>query len=281
MTGARRTAAGRRHRARHELSVFALAYLTYFGVRAITQGAAPRAISDALGVIRVERRLGINVEKSVQALIAGRRTFIDLANGLYIWGHWPLLIIGGVLLFRLAPAHYYRLRDVCLLSGALGLVVFALFPVAPPRLAPSGLQDTIALHATAYRTALPPALVNEYAAMPSFHAGWNLVLGIELFRSTRHLALRAFAVVMPAAMAFAVVATANHYVLDVLAGALAVCVAMAVVTRLERRRKAAWKSSPHQKGTPCPPRPRLARPATGSRSRSREAARPAAARSSR
>lgn len=283
MTGSRRTASRRRHSGRRELGLFALAYLTYFGVRALTQGSVPRAVSDALGVMRLERLLGIDVEQPVQALIGGSHTLVDLANGLYIWGHWPLLLVGGVLLFRLAPRHYYRLRSVCLLSGALGLAVFAMFPVAPPRLAPSGLEDTIALHAAAYRTVLPPALVNEYAAMPSFHAGWNLVLGIELFRSTRRLALRAFAAVMPVAMAFAVVATANHYVLDVVAGALTVCLALAVVSRLERRRTARPKPSPHtvQTGAPRPPRPRPAGRAAGSRSRSPEADRPAVARSSR
>ena len=65
---------------------------------------------------------------------------------------------------------------------------------------------------------LPPSYINEYAAMPSFHAGWNLLLGIELFRVSRHLLLRAFGILMPGAMAFSVIATANHYVLDVVAG---------------------------------------------------------------
>ena len=220
---------------RRELAIFAAAYLTYFGVRAVTQGATQRAVANALDLMHAERGLHIDIEGSVQAAVRGSRTLVDAANGLYIWGHWPLLIIGGVLLFHLSPEHYYRLRDVCLLSGALGLIVFALFPVAPPRLAPSGLVDTITLHARAYRTALPPSLVNEYAAMPSFHAGWNLILGIELFRSTHRLVLRGFAVAMPAAMAFAVVATANHYVLDVIAGALAVSVALLVVTGINRR----------------------------------------------
>ncbi len=225
------------HRGRRELALFLAAYLTYFGVRALTQGAVPRAVANALDVMRVERLLGIDVEDSVQAVVTGSRTLVDAANGLYIWGHWPLLIVGGVLLFHLAPAHYYRLRNVCLLSGAIGLLVFALFPVAPPRLAPSGLTDTITLNAGAYRTVLPAALVNEYAAMPSFHAGWNLMLGIELFRSTRNPALRGFAIAMPAAMAFAVVATANHYVLDVFAGALAVSLALLALTLFERRRR--------------------------------------------
>ena len=213
-----------------------LAYLTYFGVRALTQGSVATAVSNAVDLMRVERLLGIDVEGSLQAFVTGDRTLVDLANGLYIWGHWPLLIIGGVLLFHLAPAHYYRLRNVCLLSGAFGLMVFALFPVAPPRLAPSGLIDTITLHARPYRTVLPVSLVNQYAAMPSFHAGWNLVLGVELFRATRNLALRAFAVTMPVAMAFSVVVTANHYVLDVIAGMLVAALALVAVALLERRR---------------------------------------------
>jgi hypothetical protein len=231
------------HSGRRELALFAAAYLTYFGVRALTQGAIPRAVHNAIDVMQLERILGIDVEASVQTVVSGSHTLVDAANGLYIWGHWPLLIVGGVLLFHLAPEHYYRLRNVCLLSGAFGLIVFALFPVAPPRLAPSGLTDTITLHAGAYRTVLPAALVNEYAAMPSFHAGWNLILGVELFRSTRNLALRAFAVAMPAAMAFTVVATANHYVLDVIAGALAVSLALVVVIRFERRGRPSTVSS--------------------------------------
>ncbi len=247
----------RAHRGWRELALFAAAYLTYFGVRALTQGAPQRAVANAIDLMHLERILGIDVEGSVQALVDRSRTLVDAANALYIWGHWPLLIIGGVLLFRLAPAHYYRLRNVCLLSGAFGLVVFALFPVAPPRLAPSGLIDTITLHAGAYRTVLPRSLVNEYAAMPSFHAGWNLILGVELFRSTRNLALRGFAVAMPAAMAFAVVATANHYVLDVVAGALAVSLALLVVTLHERHRRPSTVGSdapvPHEHAVPRRP----------------------------
>jgi membrane-associated phospholipid phosphatase len=72
--------------------------------------------------------------------------------------------------------------------------------------------------------------------MPSFHAGWNLMLGIALFRATTSLAVRAFAVLMPAAMAFATVATANHFVVDVLAGVLIILASFAVVNRLERER---------------------------------------------
>ena len=73
-------------------------------------------------------------------------SLVDAVNAMYIWGHWPLLIVGGFLLFHLGQGEYRRLRTVILLSGGLGLVVFALFPVAPPRLAPVGLRDTVTLH---------------------------------------------------------------------------------------------------------------------------------------
>jgi membrane-associated phospholipid phosphatase len=221
---------------RRELFLFAVAYLTYFGVRAATEGSTAAAVRNALRVFDVERALDVDWEYAAQRAVLGSHALLDAANAVYIWGHWPLLIVGGALLFELRRGQYYRLRNVCLLSGAIGLVVFALFPVAPPRLAPVGLVDTVTAHAPTYRTVLPTTLVNEYAAMPSFHAGWNLLIGIELFRASSRLLMRAFAVVMPVTMALAVVATANHYVLDVAAGALIVTLSLLAVTRLQRRR---------------------------------------------
>ena len=226
----------RAHPGLFELSVFALAYAIYFGVRALTEGKVASAIANAIDLVHVERRLDLDWEDAVQGLVLGEQALVDAVNAMYIWGHWPLLIVGGFLLFHLGQVEYRRLRTVILLSGAFGLVVFAVFPVAPPRLAPVGLQDTVTLHSETYRTVLPPSLVNEYAAMPSFHAGWNLLLGIELFRVSQNLLMRAFGLVMPVAMAFAVVATANHFVLDVAGGALVVMTALLLVTWLERRR---------------------------------------------
>jgi membrane-associated phospholipid phosphatase len=133
-----------------------------------------------------------------------------------------------VLLFRYRRDHYYTLRNACLLTGLLGLFVFALFPVAPPRLTELPLLDTVTHGSPAYRQILPPDLVNQYAAMPSFHAGWNLAVGIVVYRATRHWALRGFAVAMPVAMAFSVVATANHFVIDVVVGVALVLLALAV-----------------------------------------------------
>ena len=77
-------------------------------------------------------------------------------NAIYIYGHWPVLIAAGFLLYRFRRDQYYTLRNVCLLTGALGLFVFALFPVAPPRLTDLPLLDTVTHGTPGYRQILPP-----------------------------------------------------------------------------------------------------------------------------
>jgi hypothetical protein len=219
----------------HELGLFAAAYVAYFGIRAVTQGNVDAAVDNAIAIFEFERDLGLQWERAVQDVVLDRTVLVDVLNGIYIYGHWPVLIVGGIALFHLSRPHYLLLRNVCLVSGAIGLVIFALFPVAPPRLTDLPVLDTVTLRASGYRDAFPPSLVNEYAAMPSFHAGWNLLLGILLFRASRRFPVRAFAVLMPLGMALAVVATANHFVLDVLAGASIVLVSLWLVGRRTAR----------------------------------------------
>jgi PAP2 superfamily len=232
----RRLVPGRYAAALRELGIFAVAYLVYFGVRAITEGTTATAMQNAMDLIRVERRLGIAWEGAVQHAIVGSGALVDAANAVYMYGHWPVIIVTGVLLFRHRRQHYYRLRNAVLLTGLVGLVVFALYPVAPPRLTDLPLVDTVTRNAEGYRQVLPRSLVNEYAAMPSFHAGWNVLLGIVVFRATRHPLLRALAVVGPATMVVAVVATANHFVIDVVAGIAVVLGGLLVLRGVDRRR---------------------------------------------
>jgi hypothetical protein len=220
-----------------ELAGFAAAYLTYFGVRALTEGAAWKATANAMNVIELETELDLDWEGAIQGAVLHSQLLVDVTNAVYIYGHWPVLIAAGILLFRYSRPHYYRLRNVCLLTGLIGLVIFALFPLAPPRLTDLAVVDTVTRDSEGYRLILPPSLVNQFAAMPSFHAGWNLLVGITVFGATRHWALRAFALVMPVAMAFAVVATANHFVVDVIAGTGIVLLALGVVRLREIRRE--------------------------------------------
>jgi hypothetical protein len=123
-----------------------------------------------------------------------------------------------------------------IISGLIGIVIFATFPVAPPRLYGIEFVDTVTERSHAYRVLQPPAFTNAYAAVPSLHFGWNLLVGIAWFRVGRSRWWRPAAVLMPAAMAWAVVATANHYVLDVLLGGLIALIGVVVERwRLQRR----------------------------------------------
>jgi membrane-associated phospholipid phosphatase len=196
------------------------AALCYFGVRGLTQSSLVPARENARDLMAVERGLGLDWETWLQGVIIDHDRWVDLVNWVYIYGHWPVIGVTLAWLFLRAPDRYYLIRNAMFVSGAIGLVVFALLPVAPPRLGVLDVIDTVTQRTEAYRTLQPPGLINRYAALPSLHLGWNLLVGVILWRTTRNRLVRAFAVAMPVAMAFAVVATGNHYVLDVVAGAV-------------------------------------------------------------
>ncbi|HEY7793582.1 MAG TPA: phosphatase PAP2 family protein [Gaiellaceae bacterium] len=215
-----------------EALVVAVAALTYFAVRNLTVGAWSEAFANARRIERLERWLHVDWERGLQETLLRDDVLVTAANWTYIWGHWPVILACGVLLYRRAPERYLLLRNAMFVSGAIGFLFFALVPVAPPRLVDPALLDTVSLHSDSYRALQPPGLTNQYAAFPSLHFGWNLLLGLVVWGATTNRALRAFAVLGPAAMATAVVVTANHFVLDVVGGLLVVLLGYVIARRL-------------------------------------------------
>lgn len=209
-----------------EIGLIAAAALVYFGVRGFTEDRVDRAFANADALLRAERALGIDWERALQELIIDHRWLLTATNWVYVYGHWPVIVACGVVLYVRSRDHYRLLRNAMFISGLIGFVFFAGFPVAPPRLADPGIVDTVTEYSHGYRALQPPALTNKYAAFPSLHAGWNILVGIVVFQATTSRTIRAFAVAMPVAMAFAVVATANHFVLDVAAGTVVVLVGL-------------------------------------------------------
>ena len=201
-----------------EIALAALAALTYFGVRNLTVGARAEAFSNAHRMARLEEFLRVSWERSLQEALLDHRASATLFNWIYIWGHWPVIIAAAILLYRLRPDRYLLLRNAMFLSGALGFLFFALLPLAPPRLVDPSLIDTVTLHSDSYRALQPPGLTNQYAAFPSLHFGWNVLVGVAVFGATRNIWLRTLSILGPASMGFAVVVTANHYVLDLVGG---------------------------------------------------------------
>ena len=222
----------RRHAALgREIAVAGIAALTYFGVRNLTAGAAEEAFANARRIQDLEELLRIAWERPLQDVLIGHDLLVTLVNWIYIWGHWPVIVPAAVLLYRTRHDRYLLLRNAMFLSGAIGFLFFALFPVAPPRLVDPALADTVTQHSEAYRALQPPGLTNQYAAFPSLHFGWNLLLGVVVWGATRRALLRLLAVAGPASMAAAVVLTANHFVLDLAGGAAVVLFALWVARK--------------------------------------------------
>ena len=219
-----------------ELALVGGAILAYFVVRNLTAGSVDDAVANASRLARIEESLGVAWEGGAQTAVLGVHGAVTAANWVYIWAHWPVILGTAAVLFARRRDRYYLLRNTLIISGTLGFLFFALFPVAPPRLVDVGLVDTVTQSSHAYRALQPPGLTNQYAAFPSLHAGWTLLVGIVLFGTSSRLPVRLFAVASPAAMFAAVVVTANHFVVDVAGGVAVVLVALAAAHALDRAR---------------------------------------------
>ena len=201
-----------------EVLVLIGAALAYFGVRALTKGDQMLAVAHADALVSFERHLHIQQEGNLQDLIINNHVLVTAANWYYIFGHWPVIVAAFIWLFAYHRDTYRHLRNAMFISGLIGLVIFLVYPVAPPRLADIGLVDTVTQYSHTYRVLQPPNIENRFAALPSLHVGWNLLVGITLALTARRRITRVIAALSPLAMAVAVVVTANHYIVDVLLG---------------------------------------------------------------
>ncbi len=218
-----------------QVALIAIFFLIYFGVRGVTTGAIGRANANARDLVDLERRLGVLWEQGLQRHIIDTDWLVTLANWVYIWGHLPLLAGTAIWLFRKRGERFLVLRNAIFISGLIGLLIFWRFPVTPPRLGILDIVDTVTARSDAYRAIQPPKLTNKYAAFPSLHFGWNLILGVVMSGCVRHLASRVLWAATPVAMAAAVVFTGNHFVIDVVGGGILALGGLAAAAYLHRR----------------------------------------------
>jgi len=251
-----------------QIAIVATAIAAYFLVRGATDAAFEDALRNAQRVVGLESLLGIYHERALQSSLAASPSVTTLLNWIYIWGHWPVIVVTLLWLARQHPAVYLRTRNAMLVSGAIGLVVFVSFPVAPPRLAGLGMIDTVTVGSDAYRVLQPAMFTNQFAAMPSLHVGWDLLIGLAILTAARRPLVKALGVVMPVAMVVAVVLTANHYIVDAVVGAALTATCWAAIGRWQRRRIRATVAAPTEATVAATEatveplfRPRILRPA--------------------
>lgn len=193
------------------------AYFFYYMGRHFASDARP-AFENARYLMRLESHLGIFEEISLQSATISYDVVVHAFNLIYFYAHWPAIVACGLYLFVTKPHIYTITRNAFLISGAIALVFFVLFPVAPPRLATVGIVDTLSLTIPLDYDNSP--FVNPYAALPSMHVGWALVLSLGLYLSTQRRSIRVLALSITPAMWIATVITGNHFIIDGLFGTL-------------------------------------------------------------
>jgi hypothetical protein len=216
-----------------EVVLVVVAYAVYYAVRGSTEGSEAAAIDNAHNLVDFEKALGLYFSPSAQEALVRHDAVAVAANWAYIWWHWPPIIVLAVWLFLDRREVYSRYRIAFVLSGGVALLFFGLFPVAPPRLAGLGFIDTLAEHSPEYVALESARFVNRFAAFPSLHFGWNLLVGIALVFETRSWWLKALGVISPAVVLFAVVVTANHYVIDAIAGGILAVASLMLAPRIQ------------------------------------------------
>jgi hypothetical protein len=219
-----------------EALVILIGALLYFQVRGLMHAQTALAIANGEDVIALERWLGIYHERWLQAQVLRADWLVAVSNIVYIFGHWPVVIATLIWLIWKHRPRFARYRSALLISGAIGLAFFLLLPTAPPRLVDGqGFVDTVTERSRAYRVLQPPQLTNQYAALPSLHVGWNLLMGIAIVRNATTWWARAFGYVMPAVMFLSTVVTANHYILDGMLGSAIALFGLVIAIGLESR----------------------------------------------
>jgi membrane-associated phospholipid phosphatase len=215
-------------------------YVSYMAVRSVADRNETKALLNGFRVIDFEQQVTSRfVEQSAQSIADSSHLLITAAA----WTYWnsEFTVIGLSLLWVYLRRHdwFKRFRNTILLANMIGLVGYVLMPTAPPWMFPTyGFVDGVN-HQTGFG-----ALANPYAAMPSLHAADALIVGIFLFRASRHWWSKAIWALWPAWVWFCVLATANHFWLDVLAGIVVALVSVAVVAAASRRREQRAEGEP-------------------------------------
>jgi len=213
----------------YSISVGAVQWL---GAERARQGLALR---NAARVVDLERTLGIFSERRLQSTIIDSKLLMQSFNAVYMWAHLPLIIAIALWLYIRHRPHFRVTRNAVLISGAMALLIFQVFPVAPPRLLPGlGFIDTAAQVSGIYDTVEPKLFFNPYAAIPSMHVGWVLLMGLTVWRHAGDRRIAWLGLALPAFMSLAVVVTGNHYYADVVCGVATALVGLWLARYAER-----------------------------------------------
>ncbi len=220
-----RALAGSLARCGQELGLLALLYLGYVLARSAMSVQVGDAHRRGWRILYLEEVLHLDIERPLNALAVGVPAVgVSFA---YLYATLHYLVTPAVMLWIAVRRRdgYRRARTSLLAATALGLVCYWLLPTAPPRLLDAGFTDVMATFsgvgwwgdaASAPRGL--EGLSNQFAAFPSLHVGWAMWVALTVRDNVRRRDVRRWAWAYPVLMGIVVMATANHYLIDALAG---------------------------------------------------------------
>jgi hypothetical protein len=227
---------------RRELVLVLVLYVGYSLARLVGDPDLRTAVEHARAILHLEAALNLDVENWANGLLAATPLVALLGSYWYSLLHYVVTPAVLVWAYRRHAGEYRRVRNALVGATVLGLVGFFLMPTAPPRLM-KGYVDTLAVTSTygwwGADASAPRGLgglTNELAAMPSLHVGWAIWCAWVIFRCSRRRSVRLAALCYPLVTTGVVVATANHWLLDAVAGALVVAGGVAISGAMLRRR---------------------------------------------
>jgi membrane-associated phospholipid phosphatase len=207
-------------------------YWLYSSIRWLIARNSPyEAFQNAFKIIQLEQQLGIFFESTIQQwLIDHAMGVVYIANEFYTIGYFPVLILCCALLYRFEPERFLIFKLTFLLGLGFALICFSVFPLAPPRMLPEvGFVDTQqSFGSSLYNRKSILSFYNPYAAMPSLHFGWALLVGIMAYSFERRI-FKILGILYPSLMALVIVTTGHHYFLDIAGGGLVIGLAYMLV----------------------------------------------------
>ena len=230
-----------------QLSIFVAADILYETVRGIAESNEAVPFENARSIMSAERSLHIFFEQSIQSWAMGQRVLIDLANFMYVNSHFVITTSALVWLYLRHNGRFYFVRNMFVVAMGLALIGYLLVPTAPPRFFPElGFVDTIAYYVNVkHDSGFVTLFFNPYAAVPSMHVAFALLISVPAILTVKRIVFKTLWALYAPVVAFVVVVTGNHWLMDAIAGA-AVAAAAAIISLrvLSRVRPAAWSWAP-------------------------------------
>lgn len=216
-----------------EIVLMAAIFVGYRQIRILTHDETDVARANAQRVLDIQSGWFLS-ERSVQALALRSETVIGLLNRYYVGVHFPITIAFVLWLLLRHPGWYREIRNWMIAVTGAALAIHVAFPLAPPRML-AGFVDTLDVYGPdIYPTDHTQSVANQFAAMPSLHFGWSVMVAVGLVLVVRSR-WRWIALVHPVVTLVAIVATANHFWLDAaVAGVLVAGFAVPTVVRARR-----------------------------------------------